>query len=174
MMPLFTVMVTVCINCDSGAQIPFSPMSRKAAQSSLVAESSLRGPPSIFLTIAPDGVHAPQGIRMTFGSKSNTEFPAVDGGLLGALEAREGTFIDIPVNNAALLQRLTKNPIQVVIAFHEVIEHLFTDVVGLVWHSQTKLFNRKVEIRPLCSEDARFYPRKHVATDLSLLGGRKE
>ena len=76
----------------SAAPVKWSAGERGACISRMLAMARRFGPPSCFLTIAPDDVHDPTSIRLALTHASNSEFPAVMDSFLEALRTRSSEF----------------------------------------------------------------------------------
>ena len=72
--------------------VPFGPVERASCMSDLLSMIRKFGPPSIFLTVAPDDVHNPLSIRLTMETRANNNFPAVPEAYLGTLRESSEDF----------------------------------------------------------------------------------
>ena len=73
-------MVSLCAK-----PVPWGAVERGSCIAQLLAMIRRYGPASLFLTIAPDDVHNPLGIRLTIRTRSTDTFPAVPGSFMQAL-----------------------------------------------------------------------------------------
>ena len=132
---------------SSGRTIPWSAEERSGEMTRLYAMWRRFGPPSCFLSLAPDDVHQPTCIRLSYRCTDPTIWPAVEDGLLHVLsgkatpeeasafydktkadKAEEYTFsIDEPD-----LQRLaTANPVATTLFYEQLTSAIFTEIIGL-------------------------------------------
>ena len=133
---------------SSGRSIPWSAEERASEITRLYAMWRRFGPPSAFLTVAPDDVHQPTVMRLSFRSGSSSTFPAADDGLLSCLQGT-GSIDDVrafqdkvaaavPGENYAfsldeqVLQWLaTCNPIATTLFYEQLAEATFTAIIGV-------------------------------------------
>lgn len=93
----------------------------------------------MFFTFAPDDVNTPLVVRMAIPSKGNEAFPAradatVDGktrSLADALANGDASFLEFPLNNRALRQRLVENPAAAAEVFRIVVMNVFSVLMGV-------------------------------------------
>ena len=69
-------------------QVPWGAAERGSCIAQLLAMMRRYGPASLFLTMAPDDVHNPLGIRLTIRTRSTDTFPAVPGDFMAALQSQ--------------------------------------------------------------------------------------
>ena len=72
--------------------VKWSSAERGACISRMLAMARRFGPPSCFLTIAPDDVHDPTSVRLALTHATNSEFPALMGEFMEALQTRSADF----------------------------------------------------------------------------------
>ena len=77
------------------SSVPWSTMERSSCIGKMLAMIRRFGPPSIFLTVAPDDVHSPLGIRLTMQMMAgNDTFPAAAGDFLERLRENPEAFAE--------------------------------------------------------------------------------
>ena len=133
---------------SSGKVVPWSAEERAGEITRLYALWRRFGPPSCFLSLAPDDVHQAQCIRLSYRCGASSSFPANDGGLLRVLRG-EATLEEIRALNDAIataapmeiykftldeacLQWLaTRNPIATTLFYEQLTEAVFTELIGV-------------------------------------------
>jgi hypothetical protein len=120
--------------------VPYSNVARNGDVTKLMNMRRNFGLPSLFLTIAPDDVHNPLGIRMSMRTSSNVGFPAVDAGFAealrsGAVEFHPNTPPDceevIPITNADLRRHVSSNPVAAGLVYNRMLEAVWTCLLGI-------------------------------------------
>jgi len=119
-----------------GSKVDFSPVARAAAQTTLKAYTQYFGPPSMFLTIAPDDTHSVLGIRLSFPSaetNANNAFPAVESGLIEKLLEGAKSFEvgKVDISEFALQKLVAANPVAAAEVYKITMEAVFSCLVGL-------------------------------------------
>lgn len=115
----------------ASAKLPYSNSRRRATMSKLTAYVDHYGLPSVFLTVSHDDAHDGLAIRLAIPSPGNTSFPAVAGDYLDALRRGDPTIGDVVVHEIALQTRIAENAVAAVYAFKTMVEHVYSDIIGL-------------------------------------------
>ena len=126
-----TIMRNVVVR---GVGIPWGPIARRQATSTLYSYVRHYGLPTVFVTIAPDDAHQPLCIRMTIPSRSNDEFPATRASadeLMESLKNCETTYLEIPITNGALAKRITDNAVAAAEVYKRLLEATFSHLLGM-------------------------------------------
>ena len=121
--------------------VPYSHVARAADVTKLLNLRRNFGLPSLFLTIAPDDVHNPLGIRMSLRAATNAGFPATDAGFAHALRTGAVEFSPdgppaqyqevIPITNADLRWYIGSNPVAAGLVYNRMMEAVWTCLLGI-------------------------------------------
>ena len=130
----YVLRTLVCI----GKNIPWSGQERSAELTHLYALWRYFGAASCFITAAPDDLHHPTAIRLSYAVKGLTEFPATVDGFIEFLQASDAggeqaprASFDIPLNERSLQESATVNPVATTMVYEELTETVFTYLIGL-------------------------------------------
>ena len=132
----------------SGRVVPWSAEERAGEITRLYAMWRRFGPPSCFLSFAPDDVHQATCLRLSYRCGPAGRFPAADDGLLDVLRGvasmedarkfQEKITASSPMEiykftlDETFLQWLaTRNPVATTLFFEQLNEAVFTEIVGV-------------------------------------------
>ena len=122
----------------TGKIVPFSPMARADATTSLYAMTQFYGPPSVFMTFSMDDAHTCLTLRLSYPSMqrenapANTTFPATDSGFIDALKNNEPTFMEnIPITDSKLIELMNNNPVAAAEYFRMVMDAIYEHLLGI-------------------------------------------
>jgi hypothetical protein len=127
-----------------GSVIPWSTSERKQEIAKIYGLLHRYGKPTIFLTISPDDVHQTMSIRLSLPQTgSPLQFPAQVGDFEEALRRGNSTYLDFPIDEAALQSLAGNNPVAVSEFFKEMMEAVYTTLLGI---SPAHIMSRKTSI----------------------------
>ena len=126
--------LTLCGKC-----VPWGTQERTADMTTGIALHRHGGAGSIFHSLAPDDVHQPLGIRLSYPAKSPRMFPTASNGtfkraLLGSGEervARDSSGVHFDMREASLQRRTSANPIAATVVFERINRAVWKHLVGL-------------------------------------------
>ena len=139
----------------SAKSVPWSSRERAAELSKLIADHRYAGPSSIFLSVAPDDVHNPTGIRWSMPYTGPDKFPAIASAeFLTALRwqtaverttyAADGS-VSFAMDESSLQLLASKNPVACALVFNDLIENVRGNLIGL---SSERLKDQPIDERP--------------------------
>ena len=138
------VMPTVSV---VGRGMPWGSLERASCIGKMLAIIRRYGPPSIFLTVAPDDVHSPVGIRLTIQiANGNDAFPAAAGDFLHRLAEEPEAFAEDISGGAdadgledVLQRNAAQHPASMSMLYHRVARFVMEVVIGTPFVDQDKL-----------------------------------
>ena len=133
---------------SSGKAIPWSAEERAGEITRLYAMWRRFGPPSAFITAAPDDVHQPTCLRLAFRCFSACSFPAVDDGLLAVLQGvasidsvreflnkvaatQPAQTCEFSLDEKVLQWLATQNPVATTLFYEQLMDAVFSVIMGV-------------------------------------------
>ena len=124
-----------------GSSVPWSTMERSSCIGKMLAMIRRYGPPSIFLTVAPDDVHSPLGIRLTIViTDGNDTFPAAAAGFLQRLAEDPEAFAEHLISSGSdddasgledlLQRRAAQHPASMSMLYDAIARFVMEVVIG--------------------------------------------
>ena len=122
--------------------VPWSSTERASCIGMMLAMARRYGPPSCFLTVAPDDVHDPTCIRLALTHHSNESFPAVADGFMEALQGGRQQFAyaggSLSLKEDDLQALAAKCPGATAMAYQNLIETVLATLYGIPTRAHTR------------------------------------
>ena len=132
----------------SGKVVPWSAEERAGEVTRLYAMWRRFGPPSCFLSLAPDDVHQPTCLRLSYFCGDASSFPAVDGGLLAVLQGAASAqdvqafkakvaalapteMYEFKLEESFMQWLATRNPVTTTLFYERLTDAVFSVLVGV-------------------------------------------
>ena len=119
--------------------VPWGAVERGSCIGKLLAMLRRYGPASLFLTLAPDDVHNPMGIRLTVKHTTNEGFPAMPEDFLQALRDQptkfkylgtDGDETSFSLTEDVLQRQASENPASTSMMFQRLMRVVLTELCG--------------------------------------------
>ena len=127
----------------ASSPVPWSSSERGSCIGMMLAMARRYGPPSCFLTIAPDDVHDPTCIRLAITHRSNESFPAVADGFMEALQQGDASFAfgdgdSMSLKEGDLQALAAESPAATAMGYQNLIEVVLAKMYGIPIGSHTR------------------------------------
>ena len=115
----------------TGGKIPYSPSERATGITTMYSYCQYYGLPSVFLTVAPDAMHNGLVIRLSHANGANSDFPAVGGPFMDALQNGAVIFEEnIPIAHSNLYTLANDNPTAEAEVFQLLVDVIYEVLLG--------------------------------------------